>query len=57
MIYMKAVWEDEQNWLTVELINVDLVEHFISFSYIKESLHDYVLFLCNSHFKNNGISV
>lgn len=41
----------------MELVNVDQVAHFISFSYIKKSLHDYILLLCNLHFKNNGISV
>lgn len=37
----------------MELINVDLVAHFISFSYIKKVCMITFYFVCNSHFKNN----
>lgn len=41
----------------MKLINVGLVAHFISFSYIKKVCMITVYFLCNSHFRNNGISI
>ena len=39
----------------MELINVDLVAHFVSFSSIKKVCMITLYFLCNSRFKNNGI--
>ena len=52
---MKAVQQVEQNQVTMEWVNVDLVAHFISFSSLREVYMIMFYFLCNSHFKNNGI--